>query len=47
MAQRPDRLITLCDGRGEVLAHHDPLREHDAPEIASVSDHSTANGQDY
>ena len=30
VAQDPDRLITLCDRRGEVLAHHDPLPEHDA-----------------
>ena len=47
VAQNPDRLITLCDRRGEVLAHHDPLPEHDAPEIASVSQHPTPNGHDF
>ena len=47
VAQDPDRLITLTDRRGEVLAHHDPLPEHDAPEIASVSQHPTANGHDF
>ena len=34
VAQDPERLITLCDGAGEVVARHDPLPEHDAPEIA-------------
>ena len=35
VAQDPDRLITLCDGSGRVLARHDPPPEQDDPEIAS------------
>jgi hypothetical protein len=34
IAQDPERLITLCDGAGEMVARHDPLPEHGAPEIA-------------
>jgi hypothetical protein len=34
-AQDPDRIITLCDERSRVLAHHDPRPEEGAPEIAS------------
>jgi hypothetical protein len=37
LAQDPNRAITLCDAEGKVVAHHDPLPEHDAPEIASYS----------
>jgi hypothetical protein len=47
VAQDSDRLITLRDGRGEVLAHHDPLPAHDPPDIASVSHRPTANEHDY
>jgi hypothetical protein len=35
VAQDPDRVITLCDGGGRVVARHDPRPELDAPEIAS------------
>jgi hypothetical protein len=35
VAQDPDRVITLCDGGGRVVARHDPRPEQDAPEIAS------------
>jgi hypothetical protein len=35
VAQDRDRQITLCDEAGNVLARHDPLPKHDAPEIAS------------
>ena len=34
MAQNPNRGITLCDESGKVVARHDPVPEHDAPEIA-------------
>jgi hypothetical protein len=34
-AQDPDRVITLCDGSGRVVARHDPRPEQNAPEIAS------------
>jgi hypothetical protein len=34
VAQSPNRAITLCDGAGKVIARHDPLPEHEAPEIA-------------
>jgi hypothetical protein len=44
VAQDPNRAITLCDEAGNVLARHEPLPEHDAPEIASVSHGPTANG---
>jgi hypothetical protein len=37
MAQNPNRLIVLHDSAGKVVARHDPLPEHDAPEIASVT----------
>ena len=33
-AQDPDRVITLCDGGGRVVARHDPRPEQDAPEIS-------------
>jgi hypothetical protein len=46
VAQDPDRAITLCDEAGNVLAHHDPLPEHDAPEIASLAPVPTANGHE-
>ena len=32
--QDADRVITLCDVRGKLIARHDP-RSEDAPEIAS------------
>jgi hypothetical protein len=35
VAQDPDRVITLCDSGGRVVARHDPRPEQDAPEIAS------------
>jgi hypothetical protein len=35
VAQNPNRMITLRDGAGKVVARHDPLPEHDAPGIAS------------
>jgi hypothetical protein len=35
VAQDPDRLITLCDGEGRIVARHDLRPEEDAPEIAS------------
>jgi hypothetical protein len=31
VAQNPDRAITLCDGEGEVVAHHEPLPELSSP----------------
>jgi hypothetical protein len=31
----PDRVITLCDGSGRVVARHDPRPEQGDPEIAS------------
>jgi hypothetical protein len=34
-AKDPDRIITLCDERGRVMAQHDPRPEQDDPEIAS------------
>jgi hypothetical protein len=34
-AQNHDRVITLRDGRGKVVARHDPRPEEDVPEIAS------------
>ena len=30
----PQSRITLCDESGKVVARHDPVPEHDAPEIA-------------
>ncbi len=47
VAQDPNRAITLCDGRGKVVARHDPLSEHDALKVASVSQGPTAAGHDY
>ena len=41
VAQNPNRVITLCDDQGNVMAHHDPLPEHDAPEIASLPGQTT------
>jgi hypothetical protein len=38
VAQDPNRAITLCDAAGKVVAHHDPLPEHDAPGIATYPD---------
>ena len=35
VAQDPDRVITLRDGRGKLVTRHDPRPEEDAPEIAS------------
>jgi hypothetical protein len=35
VAQDPDRLITLRDDDGRVVARHDPRPEEDDPEIAS------------
>jgi hypothetical protein len=46
VAQDPNRAITLCDEAGNVLARHDPLPEHDAPEIASPTHVPAANGHD-
>jgi len=34
LAQDPNRAITLCDAEGKVVANHEPLPEHEAPEIA-------------
>ena len=34
-AQDADRVITLCDERGRLMARHDPRPEEDAPEIVS------------
>ena len=34
VVQDPERLITLCDGAGEVVARHDPLPKHDAPDLS-------------
>jgi hypothetical protein len=47
LAQDPNRAITLCDEAGKVVARHDPLPEHDAPEIASLIQGPTANGHEY
>ena len=44
VAQDPNRAITLCDAAGKVVAHHAPLPENDAREIASLSQGATANG---
>ncbi len=46
VAQDPDRLITLVDGTGKVIDRHHPLPEHDAPEIASLTQSPTVNGHD-
>ena len=35
VAQDPNRVITLCDGSGRMLARHDPRPEQGDPEIAS------------
>ena len=35
VAQNPDRLIMLCDGRGRVLAHNERRPKEDATEKAS------------
>ena len=35
VAQDPNRVITLCDGSGRLLARHDPRPEQGDPEIAS------------
>ena len=35
VAQDPDRVITLRDGRGKVVARHDYRPEEDFPKIAS------------
>ena len=35
VAQDPERVITLCDGGGRVVARHDLRPEQDAPEIGS------------
>ena len=35
VAQNPDRVITLRDGNGRVLAKHDPRTEQGDTEIAS------------
>ena len=32
VAKDPDRSITLCDSRGEVVARHDPRPEQSAPD---------------
>ena len=34
VAQSPNCAITLSDESGKVVARHDPVPEHDAPEIA-------------
>jgi hypothetical protein len=46
VAQDPNRAITLCDEAGNVVARHDPLPEHDAPKIASLTQGPTATGHD-
>jgi hypothetical protein len=46
VAQDSNRAITLCDEAGNVLARHDPLPEHDAPKIASLTHIPTGNGHD-
>jgi hypothetical protein len=35
VAQDPDRVITLCDGSGRVVARHDPRAKRGDSEIAS------------
>ena len=35
VAQDADRVITLCDERGRLIACHDPRPEQGDPEIAS------------
>lgn len=37
VAQDPNRVITLCDDKGNVVDHHNPFRKHDAPEIAPAT----------
>jgi len=46
VAQDPNCAITLCDAEGKVVVRHDPLPQHDAPEIASVAQGTTAAGRD-
>jgi hypothetical protein len=41
VAQDPDRVITLCDSVGGVVARHEPLPEEDAPEVVPIA---TRNG---
>jgi len=33
VAKDPDRSITLCDSRGEVVARHNPRPEQSAPDL--------------
>ena len=40
VAQDPTRLITLRDSSGEVVAHHDPRPEQEAPGIIPSFDGS-------
>jgi hypothetical protein len=35
VTQDPDRVITLCDSGGRMVARHDPRPEEGDPEIAS------------
>jgi hypothetical protein len=44
VAQDPNRLITLCDADGKVVAHRDPLPEHEAPKIAPPIRHDWTGG---
>ena len=37
VAQDPNRVITLCDDKGNVVDHHNPFPKHDAPEIAPAT----------
>jgi hypothetical protein len=33
VAKDPDRSLTLCDSRGEVVARHNPRPEQSAPDL--------------
>ena len=42
LAQDPNGAIILCDAAGKLVAHHDGLPEHEAPEIAPPNRHDWA-----
>ncbi len=47
LAQNQNRVLSLRDGgAGKVVSRHDPLPEHDAPQIAPVTHGQAANGHD-
>jgi hypothetical protein len=36
VAQDPDRVITLCDGTGRIVARHEPLPEQRAENVFTL-----------